>query len=117
MGKFDKVSVIKEAASLSVVHFANEKNRLDDKDCATGFLLKLKLRQMQEDDDTGLGDKQKIYRSTGSYFLAAAQYAVTHLPLDVHVLHRRHHHYVPSVVICHGSPSFSILCHSDTVII
>ena len=87
LGRFAKVSVIKAAEKVPDVDFSDKDNQLDDSNLAVGYIVKQKLKNIVDEGDISPDNVHKFYEAAWCYFVAAAAYAISHLPFNGDVLH------------------------------
>jgi hypothetical protein len=84
--KFVTVSTINASESLPEVAFKEPLNQVADDDLAIGMMTKQKLKGLLDEGDVSQTAVDKFYSSVRVYYMSAAEYALTRLPLNDAVL-------------------------------
>ncbi len=86
LGKFVKVSVLKDKEKLIDVDFMTRANQLDNSSIFIGFVTKNLIRKLLDDGDIASSEVTKFYSGVRRFYTRAAEYIKATFPLNDAVL-------------------------------
>ena len=92
LGKFVKISVIKDArneSSLIDADFQSKENQLPDSNIFVGFMTRQILQQLLNDGDIADSEVTKFYAGVRTFYTKASEYVKATYPLKDDLLHAK----------------------------